>query len=411
MVRPLMLPTVPLVAAMSVLFATSGLPANAADQFVLDEVVRIVSSEFYTQDGRQRFADAIQERVGELQISNEYQNDYSNIIDEALSELNVSHTGRYTPDRIDYYELMDVYGPAGIADRLDEVFAPDGVVTYAGIGVIPRTIDGRQFVAYVYHGSPAADADILVGDEILAIDGQPYEPIGSFADRVSEQVTVTLRRTVDGASMERGVRVALLQPGDTFINAIRASARIIEHNGSDIGYVRLWTFARSDVQALVTELLTTGALAEADGLVLDLRGRWGGAPADAGELFVGRTPLVTFVGPDGETGFVNYRWRKPIVALIDEGTRSGMELLAYSLQSAGIPLIGARSAGALVGGRPFVLSDGSLLLVAVVDARVDGRVLEGIGLQPDIPVDRHLPYAAGRDDQLARAIDELSRLL
>ena len=147
-------------------------------------------------------------------------------------------------------------------------------------------------------------------------------------------------------------------------------------------------------------------LKSADGLVLDMRGRWGGAPADAADIFVGKAPLVEWIDRQGRAEVANARWRKPMVGIIDEGSRSGMEILAHGLKQAGVPLIGTKTAGAVVAGRAFRLTDNSLLLLAVADVRVDGERLEGAGVAPDIEVPYALPYAAGADPQLDRAVEE-----
>jgi carboxyl-terminal processing protease len=162
-----------------------------------------------------------------------------------------------------------------------------------------------------------------------------------------------------------------------------------------LAYVRLWTYAGLDIRQLLTELLTSDPLRNADGLVLDMRSRWGGAPPDAAEMFVGRAPLMELVGRDNSAITANFRWRKPVVGIIDRGIRSGMEILAYALQKAGIALVGARTAGAVLGGRPYVLSDNSLMILAVMDVRVDGERLEGIGVAPDIEVPARCPTPLG----------------
>jgi carboxyl-terminal processing protease len=101
--------------------------------------------------------------------------------------------------------------------------------------------------------------------------------------------------------------------------------------------------------------------------------------------------------------------RKPAVLLVNGGTRSGKETIAYGAKKHGLArLVGERTAGAYTFGRPFCLSDGSLLLLAVSDARVDGERLEGRGVAPDIEVPFDFRYAAGKDTQLARALDVLS---
>ena len=108
----------------------------------------------------------------------------------------------------------------------------------------------------------------------------------------------------------------------------------------------------------------------------------------------------------------NVRWRRPLVAIIDEGTRSGLEVFAYALKINGIPLVGTRTAGALLAGSAYLLPDDSLLELAVSDAVIgDGVRLEGNGVVPDVPVAFSLPYAAGRDPQRDAAVEEMRRIL
>jgi C-terminal processing protease CtpA/Prc len=163
---------------------------------------------------------------------------------------------------------------------------------------------------------------------------------------------------------------------------------------------------------VVAEALAEGKLKDADGLVLDLRGRWGGGSSDAAELFVGDTPSFRLIPRKGEDVLANVRWRRPVVAIIDEGSRSGLEVFAYALKVNGIPLVGVRTAGALLAGRGYLLPDDSLLEVAVSDAVLEENIrLEGAGVEPDLAVPFSLPYAAGSDPQRDAAIEEMRRIL
>jgi len=102
--------------------------------------------------------------------------------------------------------------------------------------------------------------------------------------------------------------------------------------------------------------------------------------------------------------------RKPVVILINGGTRSGKEILAYGFKTYGLgEVVGTRTAGAVLAGRAFLLSDDSLLLLAVADVLVDGQRLEGLGVTPTVDVPFALEYAQGRDPQLDRAVALLSR--
>jgi C-terminal processing protease CtpA/Prc len=144
--------------------------------------------------------------------------------------------------------------------------------------------------------------------------------------------------------------------------------------------------------------------------VWDLRDGWGGAQAEYLHLFNGRAPTTALINRDGQRSMANVAWRKPVAMLVNEGTRSGKEILAYGFKEYGIgEVIGSRTAGAVLAGRAYLLSDGSLLLVAVADVLVDGRRLEGVGVTPTISVPFTLAYAQGKDAQLDRAVDVLSR--
>ena len=63
----------------------------------------------------------------------------------------------------------------------------------------------------------------------------------------------------------------------------------------------------------------------------------------------------------------------------------------------------------MLAARAFLLSDGSLLLLAVNDVFVDGQRLEGVGVTPTLEVPFPVEYAQGNDPQLERAIEFLTR--
>jgi Peptidase family S41 len=138
---------------------------------------------------------------------------------------------------------------------------------------------------------------------------------------------------------------------------------------------------------------------------------WGGAPFDAAEMFVGRTPLTEMRDRQGKRLPGNVRWRKPVVAIIDEGTRSGLELFAYALKTNGIPLVGTCTAQAVLVGTAYMLLDDSLLMLAVMDVATDGKRLEETGIEPDVLVEREIRYENGTDPQFDAALKTLAKKL
>jgi carboxyl-terminal processing protease len=400
-------------------FATASAEAPAAEPVrsgnpVFDRAVQLVVDNFHDISALDRFAEAVRRQV---------ENPHSPItaaspntrvdpaIDAVLASLGASHTGHFQPDTIDYFELADIFRFA-IRDNLKRLFPPDGEVTYPGIGMIARAISGLLIVTDVYDGSPAGRAGILVGDEILTVDGAPYHEITSFRGKVGRSVEVRLRRRPGDDPIAVKVNVELLKPLPMFEKAIADSAAIVERNGRKIGYIRIWTLAARNSMGAVAEALAEGPLKDAEGLVLDLRGRWGGGSSDAAELFVGDTPAFRLIPRKGEDVLANVRWHRPVVAIIDGGSRSGLEVFAYALKVNGIRLVGERTAGALLAASAFLLPDDSLLELAVSDAVIADNVrLEGRGIEPDIKVPFSLPYTAGRDPQREAAIEEMSRIL
>jgi carboxyl-terminal processing protease len=375
---------------------------------LIEEVSRLVSEHFYDREAVERVwaqaraahtaglpADATSDEVGAA-------------LNAMLGQLGASHTGHYARGELAYYELLDVFARREFAPRLRALF-PGGRVAYTGIGVVPRKLEGRVFLAAVYHGGPAERAGLLVGDEIVSADGEPFDPIASFANKAGVPVRLEVRRVEAGPIFAIEVVAERIRPNEFFLSAMRASVRVVEREDRRWGYVRVWSYARRQYHRLLTEELAKGRLRDVDGLVLDLRGGWGGAQPEYTELFVGGAPIMTFVGRDGRQGFASFRWRRPVVVLVDEGTRSGKEVVTYGLKRQGVRVVGTRTAGALLAGRGFLLRDGSLLVLAVSDVRVEGERLEGRGVMPDVVVPFRLPYAAGHDPQLEAALAELAQ--
>ena len=58
--------------------------------------------------------------------------------------------------------------------------------------------------------------------------------------------------------------------------------------------------------------MSDGPLKDADALVWDLRGGWGGAQPQYLDLFNPRAPTMQVKDRNGETGFVDVKWRKPV---------------------------------------------------------------------------------------------------
>jgi len=103
------------------------------------------------------------------------------------------------------------------------------------------------------------------------------------------------------------------------------------------------------------------------------------------------------------------------VVLINGGSRSGKELLAYSFKAAGrARLVGENTAGAVVAGRLYPLDGKCALYLAVCDITLEGKQkdrLEGVGVAPDIVVLNKNHDQIGYGLQLSSAFEALEKQL
>lgn len=330
------------------------------------------------------------------------------LINQMLSELNTSHTRFYIPSEPAYYQILGIFQPR-IPDLQQPLkkFFPNGKIEYSGIGIFTKEIDNKIFIRAILDGSPAAEAGLKVGDELLSVDGQPFQPIQSFIGKAGQKVTLLIQRSRNPESQQEiAVTPKMLDATTMFMDAMQASTQVIGREGKKIGYIHIWSYAGDQYQQQLEDELIYGRLTDADALVLDLREGWGGAPLTALNIYTAKGLSVTNIPRNGRRYISNSTWNKPVVMLVNEGSRSAKELLAYGFQQYNIgPVVGSKTAGAVVAGRAFLMQDGSLLYVAVSDVYVDGdKRLEGNGVTPDIVVPQSIEYAEGADPQKERAI-------
>jgi carboxyl-terminal processing protease len=370
-------------------------------------------------------------------------------INALLDELGASHTRLFGPDDVEYYILLDLFGGAG-SRRLQETIFWGASVWYPGIGAFTAKVDGRHFIDGLLEGSPAERAGLRYGDELIAVDEQPYSPVAAFRGKVGGVAAVKYRRRADGAVETAAVPVAAITPSRAFSAATTASARVIERDGERIGYVRIWSASsvsvlrtalrslrhgREEGQVLLEELGRGGeriALPRSaasrpgpplDGLIVDLRGKIGGNVGAVKEFLEAVDEQLNgleleFSGP--RNGEPSRRGRPPperrrdasprAVLLVDHHTRSALEIMSYGWQRRRFgPVLGTTTARAVLGARAFAMPGDYVLLLAINHSRVGGDVLEGRGVIPDRRIERPLAYANGADPVLEAAIEYLVR--
>lgn len=376
---------------------------------VFEEVWQLVYENFYDPTFNNLNWNEVKKKYTPLAKAAESIEVASVIINNMLAELNTSHTHFYTKFDPEYYQLLDIFKSGPLGKQIKALF-PDGKISYPGIGIITTNINGTIFIKGVLEGSPADKAGLKVGYRIISVNGERYHPVKPFLNNVGKEISVKVQYASNpNSTKDIQVIPKNIIASELFFEAMKHSMTIIERNNKTIGYVRVWSYAGEKYHKLLKNEIAFGKFRNADALILDLRDGWGGANPDYLNLFNKNVPIMTWVSRNGEQMPIDFQWRKPVAMLVNECTRSGKELLAYGFKKFKVgKVIGSKTAGAVIGGRFFLLQDGSALYLAVQGSRIDGEILEGKGVIPDIEVPFSLEYCDMNDPQLEKAIDVLS---
>jgi len=390
-----------------------------------DKIWQIINDEFWDPNfNGVDWVDA-RKRYKSKALAAENHESFATIVNQMLSELKTSHTRYYTKWDPDYYTLQGVFTSAALADwialetsvlekYLSELRSSQRDPHRSGIGVVTKEIEGRHYVTAVLISSPAEKAGIVLGDWLVEVNGQPFHPIRSFENKAGQEVEIIIQRGPSDAT-RRLVKVIPVERNERelFENDSQARPRFIEHEGHRFAYVRLWWLNGLAMRQVLEYGLNAANMSE--GIIVDIRDGFGGGPTiEYIQPFL-RDGLETITEESigrSQTFKSTPAFSKPVVVLINSGSRSGKELLAYYFKKTGRGLlVGERTAGYVTGGRKKRISKDSILYYGVCMIVVDGKRLEGVGVEPDIVVPFDVRFAAGRDVQLERAKDEIVRMI
>jgi carboxyl-terminal processing protease len=286
---------------------------------------------------------------------------------------------------------------------------------FGGIGAaLRRETDGRMVLS-PFPDRPAAQAGVQEGDVLAKINTQTVTPEMTF-DAISQLLRgeVGTRVTIEVA---RGAQAFVLTITRAEISVPSVTWRGLSE-APTIGYVAIGIFAQPTKDELIRaidDLRAKGATR----LILDLRDNGGGlldAAVDVASQFVEGTIVIEAQRTGGDREFsantIGAARDLPIAVLVNGNTASASEIVAGAIQD--------RRRGKLIGDQTYgkgsvqsilPLSDGSSLHVTVAQwLTPNRRQITGQGLTPDVVVGRTPEDVnAGRDPQLAKAIEELTR--
>lgn len=385
-------------------------PPRSAVQIV-DEIDRLVRARFYAPEllGSRGWDQAV--RDAREAIATAPASQRTEILTRLVASLGSSHTDYLPRDDPRYAQLIAIFeGFLGKKNDQcpDHTRLPPLPVTVPDIGVWWRQIDGRWFVGGVVDGGPAGPAGLLLGDEVATADGRAFQPVTAFAAGPGHPVQLGVRREQGGALRTISVAPRRVRPQVAFREAIGASAHLVEHGAAKVAYIRVWSWAGLEMQDALEEAIDKLNAQHPTGFVIDLRDGWGGAQPDFLRIFDTHVPVIGFTPRGGTLISVDRHIHVPAAVLINDGSHSGKEVVAYGIKKHHLArLVGERTGGAVLAGSAYCLSDGSAMYLASGAVTIDGEIVEGVGVAPDIAVPFDLRYAAGRDRQLDAALAAL----
>ena len=290
---------------------------------------------------------------------------WTEIQNAIIKELNRSYVDSLPVDRIQragidaMLESLDPY-TMYVPEEDNEDFEFMIGKTYGGIGAIiykPDT-ESNVIINEPYAGSPAANAGLRCGDEIVTIDGKTVK--GLKADEATSRM-----KGNPGTTVVFGVKKAFggdgWKQGDTVeVRIVRQRIHLpdVEYAGmlnDTTGYILQTGFTErvsEDVRNAYLKLKAQGMKK----LVLDLRGNGGGLLQEAVNivsLFVPKgSVVVSSKGNENHPEEVFRTMREPvdteipIVVLVDSGTASSSEIVSGAFQDLDrATILGSRTYG------------------------------------------------------------------
>ncbi len=286
---------------------------------------------------------------------------------------------------------------------------------YGGLGMYVGDRDGQILVISPMEDSPAERAGLKPKDHIVKVDNEVV--IGWTSDRVVQKlrgepntkVTVWVRREGEDELLSFEITREIIK-----LHSVR-----YEMLSDDIGYLKLTQFKHNtseESRNAVRDMMRKGMKA----LILDLRNNGGGlldASVKISSLFL-RDGLIVETKGRSERANEKYYADKnyyltnmPMTVLINGGSASASEIVAGALNDRGrAKLIGEKSFGKGSVQTLFPLTDGSGVYVTIARYYTpSGKVIDHVGLSPDIEVKGEPDKDKSKDLQLQRAITEVKK--
>ena len=267
-----------------------------------------------------------------------------------------------------------------------ETFEAQSSNSFTGIGIyLSKSRGGVIKITSIQEGSPAANSDLAIGDELVEVNGT--QVTGASLASTIALIRADIGKRVDLLVVRNEQRIlASIKTGK-----VQAKSVELTQVSSSVALVEIASFISGTANE-VSEALKSANYKS--GVIIDLRNNSGGLVEEAvavAEQFIGSGIIVSYKVNESEKVFraVNSNPIKvPVVVIINRNTASSAEILAGAFQdrNRGV-VIGERSYGKGSVQELISLDDGSKLeLTVALFLTPSGRIIEEVGITPDLAV-------------------------
>lgn len=352
---------------------------------------------------------AMQTRYEPLLKHVHHRADLTFVIGELIGELNIGHAyvgggDRPLPERIPT-------GLLGARLRRDP----------SGFYQIDRILPGQNWDPQ--YRSPLTEIGVTIksGDYILAVNGvstrEMSDVYSALVGTAGKQVRLRINSIPkeEGAHDETVIPTANEQPLYYLAWVLGNIETVTKATQGRIGYVHVPDMGVPGLNEFIKFYYPQLGR---EALIVDCRGNGGGNVSPMIIERLRREPAMWTVARNGSVSIdPSGQVLGPKALLIDQHSASDGDIVAYRFRKHHLgPIIGQRSWGGVVGirGSLPLIDGGSLNRPEFSRFDLEGKewIMEGTGVSPDIDVDNDPTREfQGQDDQLARAIDELKKVI
>lgn len=382
---------------------------TAEREQIFEEAWRTIRDGFYDPQFHGKDWNALHDKYKEMCVIASTTNDFAEMFNFLLGELNSSHQRFTAPERAETQK--DATG-------------------LLGVELIP-TKDGMKVVR-VIPNSPAdkTSSKLYVDDVITGCDGNKFneeENFYSFLNTTVDEKTLLTVKGKDGKEREVAIRPVASERQLLYQEWVLDRKKLVDkYSKGRLGYIHIQGMDMPSFEVFERELTAAGYGKE--GLLVDVRYNGGGSTTDylmtvlnykqhaytiprgtSDNLEKDKLKFREYY-PTGER-LVFAAWTKPSIALCNEGSYSNAEIFSHAYKTLGIgKLVGLPTNGSVISTGGKGLIDGSFVRLPgrgwFVKATDKNQEL-GPAV-PDIIVNNSLDWIArGVDEQLKAAVDEL----